>query len=213
MPVLGCSTLLVLAIIYLRRWLKTHNRDKTSKVLTDRPMSSLSTPLVSSIDQFPSSHPRSRSPSIHKRRPLSPLSNTSSEMRTNSSSSSESHSTSSDNFHFPILSAEGHLLPPRPASSRHSWIDATSTDSGERPLPTRPPLASPIFAPIPRTPRRWSYQPAQEESPSPERNTGPIVGLYSGVGMRGDGSFELLKEEYDVEPKDIRSSPKMTTRV
>ena len=57
-----------------------------------------------------------------------------------SSSSYESHtssslSPSSEGFHFPILSADGHLLPPAPASVGRAAPDG---DLGNRPLPLSP---------------------------------------------------------------------------
>lgn len=95
-------------------------------------------------------------------------------------------------------------------SSRRSWIDARPSDLSERPLPTPPPVTSPIFAPIPRTPKRWSFGPTHDESLSPERKDSAVIGLYAGIEIGGDGSFELLRDDHDISPRGIRSSPTMT---
>lgn len=213
LPIPGGSVLLVLGVIYLKQWLKVRALEQASKVLSDRPMSCLGTPLISSKGLSASMTLMSETRPLPTRPPLSPLSTNSSELRSDSSSSSGSHSpysANSENFYFPILSAEGHLLPPPPTSSRRSWIDARPSDLSERPLPTPPPVTSPIFAPIPRTPKRWSFGPTHDESLSPERKDSAVIGLYAGIEIGGDGSFELLRDDHDISPRGIRSSPTMT---
>ena len=137
--------MIILGIIYLKQWLKSRARDQVSKMSSDRPMSSLGTPLMSSASQFARTNLVSPSRPLPTRPPLSPLSTNSSEfLRSDSSSSTGSHSPYSptpENFHFPILSADGHLLPP-PISSRRSWVDVSTPTEGERPLPSPPQAAS-----------------------------------------------------------------------
>jgi hypothetical protein len=137
------------------------------------------------------------------RPPVSPLAESYHDSSSSSGSSSSGHSHKSpmsdhsSQFAFPILSADGHLMPPLPASSRTSWnIDEGDLGAGTgRPLPLAP--GSPFYddgnddytqydymneytksvdehsikAPIPYNPnQRWSYQPPTEE----------VVGLYPG---------------------------------
>ncbi len=211
---LGGSVLLVLGIIYTRQWLRSRAQEHALNDLSDRPMASLGTPLMSTGAGFTSPNLMASPLVALVRPPISPLSTSSSELRSNSSSSSGSHSLhspNSENFHFPLLSADGHLLPPAPASSRRSWIDASALDAMDRPLPSPPPVATPIFAPAPQTPKRWSYI-SPRESPSPERSDVGVVGLYSGIEIMGDDSFELLRDEI-VEPRRKKPLSPTITRV
>jgi hypothetical protein len=158
-------------------------------------MSSLGTPLMGS--SFASPFMASR-PTLSRLISTTPSESHSYENHSSQGhySSEDSHITpgspfspNPDDFHFPILSADGHLLPPPAASSRQSWIDASQTLI--RPLPSPPLASSEIIQPIPKTPTRWSYQ--QERSPSPER----VVGLYAGF-------------DRDYETASLHSSPRMT---
>lgn len=113
----------------------------------------------------------------------------------------------SSQFAFPILSADGHLMPPLPASSRKSW-NISEGDLGSRPLPLAPGEEIAAYdyentyeqyeydydyvpyetssdghslkAPIPQNPsKRWSYDPTSLDS--------EVVGLYpSTVALRQD---------------------------
>lgn len=99
------------------------------------------------------------------------------------SSSSSTHSNHSlyspvsENFHFPILSADGQLLPPVPASARRSWVEASEVDIGARPLPSPPLEAPPTAATLHKTSQGF-HLPAQSESAGEHR---AIVGLYAEV--------------------------------
>jgi hypothetical protein len=134
-----------------------------------------------------------------------------------SGSSSSGHSVKSpmsdhsSQFAFPILSADGHLMPPLPASSRKSWNISEGDLGSGRPLPLAPGEESvgydyaydqndeqyefdyipyetssdghSLKAPIPQNPaKRWSYDPTPT---SPE-----VVGLYP-------NSVDLRRDEYE----------------
>ncbi|KAK8843416.1 hypothetical protein IAR55_007073 [Kwoniella newhampshirensis] len=193
--VLGvCGVVLViLAGIYTRRWYRA--RDKSSQAKMDRPMSSIGSPLIPRRPQLS----LSRQSSLQ---PTSPLSASSSEMHGSDSGSSSAspslyspYSPNPENFHFPILSADGHLLPPPPASVR-SLVEVP-IEPVTRPLPAAPLSPAPLLAPVPKTTQRWSYSPVSEGH-----------GLLSGVEVRGDGSVEVLRDDYDIETTaNIMSSP------
>lgn len=141
------------------------------------------------------------------RPPMSPISQESYHDSSSSSSSSSGHShkspmsDNSSQFAFPLLSADGHLMPPLPASSRTSWNiqegDLGAAAISTRPLPAAP--GSPAFyddgsegydyaqydyvndyeykstdahsIKAPVPQKKWSYQPPTEE----------VVGLYPNV--------------------------------
>ncbi|WWD21062.1 hypothetical protein CI109_105543 [Kwoniella shandongensis] len=183
--------LIVLAGIYTRRWYKS--RDQTARATVDRPMSSIGSPLIPRRPQLSLSCQSSYLPS-------SPLSGSSSDMTHGSDSSSGTpslyspYSPNPENFHFPILSADGHLLPPAPASVR-SFVEVP-IEPAARPLPAAP-LSTVLVAPIPKSTQRWSYSPVSEGH-----------GLFSGVEIRGDGSVEVVRDDYDIETtSNIMSSP------
>ncbi|WVQ81532.1 hypothetical protein IAT38_003656 [Cryptococcus sp. DSM 104549] len=181
--------LIILGGIYAHRWRKSRAQDKSFQTST-RPMSSIGTPLIPHYAPY--------SPSLS-----SPYASSSASLHgpDSSSSSSSSHapySPNSENFHFPILSADGHLLPPPPASARRSVTEVDSYYTEERPLPPQPSPPAPLYAPIPKAPQRWSYTPVSDEGARP-------VGLYSGVEIRDDGSVEILKEEHALRSPEIVS--------
>ena len=175
--------------------------------LSDRPMSSLGTPLISSrapFDTMSSSH------HVPSRPPLAPLS-TQLSSRSHSSTSLESRSScspSSENFHFPILSADGHLLPPPPASSRHSSSDANGSDSDGRPLPSPPPATVSVMAPLPLIPKRWSYEHTFEEINVHDTSES----LYEGVNIRSERRPESM-EDYHYDSSHVASLPKRLTKM
>ena len=214
---IGAAVLIGLAIIYVRQYLKGRRRDEVMKRgVSDRPTSSFTTPLMGQRGVFGTSHMAlsslMRDPPSHRLGAFPVLSLPSSEEPpSDESSSNESHSPSSpysdgsEHFAFPILSADGHLLPPAPAS-RRSYNDANQAgDGSQRPLPS-PPLVStsPILSPRPLTAKRFSYQPARSRSPSPERGRRPLFGLYPEVGVAYDSPFEILREDFDSGSAGIR---------
>ncbi|EIW65882.1 hypothetical protein M231_04834 [Tremella mesenterica] len=243
------SVLLILGTIYLVRFLRARKKSQRSQEIPTRPMSHLGSPLIRPSTRVPVSP----SPIQPPRRPtLSPLasqgmlplpsesshSSHSSHhtheslgvQSTHSSRSPSPYSPNSENgsFTFPILSADGHLLPP------------PSRRTEPRPLPLAPaPVASalpfqttspslPILSPIP-TSARWSYSfdshpprsvPRERScSPSPHgggrgmaRGKGigneERVSLYPSVNVREDGSIELLREDYlSTSSISVGSSP------
>ena len=200
-PLAGGSVLLILGVIYVRRWLKTLTRDQASKVLSYRHISSLSEHLISSTIQFaPTSLMIQQT---HVPPSLSALSTGSFDPRTRSAASSGSYSPyspTSEEFHFPILSADGLLLPPAPASCRGSWIDASRAESMERPLPIPPPVSSPVVASVLQAPTPWRYEPANEEPPFPKRKVDAVIGLYRGVETKGDAFSQLLRTSREANP-------------
>ncbi|KAK4686904.1 hypothetical protein P7C73_g3219, partial [Tremellales sp. Uapishka_1] len=209
--------LLVLASIYVYRWRRVKQSSRQGHVVPERPMSSLGTPLMGSrrSRRPPSQPPSSIYPASLA--PLSPLSSNSSEFHPLETSSTGSHSPNSlyspnpESFHFPILSADGHLLP-SPLASRRSWIDASEPlASGVRPLPSPPTDGDVEQANLPKTPRKWDHQPTLGESPSPERVVRrSVVGLYSGIDLRSGGSLEILRDDYDIDTARLGSSPTVT---
>jgi hypothetical protein len=176
-----------------------------------RPMSSLGTPLISSTF-YPSSPQTFTRPTL-ARLVSAPSPEVPPSSQYHDSSSDSSHSTTSgpplspntEDFHFPILSADGHLLPP-PITSRRSWIDASQIPS-DRPLPS-PPLAQPeVLSPIPKTSKRWAYQP-QDGLLSPEA----IVGLYDGFDRDvGTGSINSSSRIITVEKQSSPHRPHTAT--
>ena len=198
--------LLILGAIYLRHWLKARSRTKLFEAAPDRPMSMLATPLIPSETGFTRPLPVSSRKAAPPPRPALVTHYTGVSEQDSSSlyshSSYSPYSPNPESFHFPILSADGHLLPPPPVSSHRSL--GSQDDSGARPLPTAPPVLSAIIAPVPVTPQRWSYR---ASSLSPDEEEGDVIGLYSGIEIRGDGSIEMLRDDYDVEPRGIAASP------
>lgn len=93
-----------------------------------------------------------------------------------SHSSSSISSPNSDSFHFPILSADGHLLPPVPASSRSAHKEATEGDLGLRPLPLSPADQTASPSPSLRQPDIQSKAGAAVRGYTPLPST--LVGLY-----------------------------------
>ncbi|ORY26277.1 hypothetical protein BCR39DRAFT_262765 [Naematelia encephala] len=194
--------LLGLAVVYIRKYLRSRQSAKVLRHLPERPMSMMGTPLISVNSRFASSLSSLRGDTANF-----PLSTSPAELDSGSSDSHASSSLlspSSENFHFPILSADGHLLPPPPASTRRSWLVVSEADASTRPLPS-PPLPTSIVSPIPQTPKRFSYQPARSSSPSPERPE-DTIGLYPGVEIRQDGSVEILRDDY-LESHDTANVP------
>ncbi|WVQ93340.1 hypothetical protein IAU59_000408 [Kwoniella sp. CBS 9459] len=192
--------LLILGGIFVRRFLKTRARERASRLSAEPAMSSMRTPLVYNAGAFGSVSRQS------SQLPPSPLEASSSSFHDSGSGLSSPpspvspYSPNSDNFHFPILSADGHLLPPPPASSRRSVEEHTLYDPYARPLPPAPDTAAPtLYAPIPKSTEKWSYHGGSEESVSYP------VGLYSGIDMQYDGTVEYLSEEHS----DTTSSRKM----
>ncbi|WWC64159.1 uncharacterized protein I303_106767 [Kwoniella dejecticola CBS 10117] len=190
---------LVLAIlggIYLRKLYRARAKDRASQLASEPKMSSMGTPLMRHAGSFAS---LSRQTS---RVPASPLSSDSSHF--SSPTPGSPYSPNPENFHFPILSADGHLLPPPPASSRRSPVELA--DPSARPLPLAPSSTSstaPLYAPVPKSTERWSYRTPSEDS---HANVYP-AGLYSGVEIRRDGSVEIMRDDYGIETANIRSSP------
>ncbi|WRT68920.1 uncharacterized protein IL334_005902 [Kwoniella shivajii] len=191
--------LMILGGIYLRRLYKARARDRASQLAVEPRTSSMGTPLMRHAGSFASI---SRQTS---RIPVSPMSSSSSSFHQNESmysgppSPGSPYSPNPENFHFPILSADGHLLPPPPASSRQSFIEPTPS---ERPLPLAPAVpAVPLYAPVPKSSQQWSYRSPSEDS------HGHPTGLYSGVEIRGDGSIEIMRDDYSIDSANIRSSP------
>ncbi|KAL7421179.1 hypothetical protein Q5752_004064 [Cryptotrichosporon argae] len=147
-------------------WLARYLRGRRAAAASD----AIGTPLMGYRDAYspvlPSAPQHTAYPGPHP--PLSP------------SSSSHSHgnpySPDPETFHFPVLSADGHLLPPVPASSRP--VSPTA-----RPLPSPPQIyeqAQPrlVHAPTPHNPAaRWSYR-ADDELSSGHSEYVPVVGLY-----------------------------------
>ncbi|OCF31362.1 hypothetical protein I316_06967 [Kwoniella heveanensis BCC8398] len=183
--------LLVLAGIYIRRFLKTRSRERANQLSAEPAMSSMRTPLV---------YHASASASLSRQGshlPSSPLESSSSSFHQQAESPVSSppspgspYSPNSETFHFPILSADGHLLPPPPASSRRSVEEHTLYDPYARPLPPAPSVAKPtLYAPVPKSTEKWSYHGGSEESDSYP------IGLYSGAEIPYDGSIEYLREE------------------
>ncbi|WVF65694.1 hypothetical protein IAT40_000425 [Kwoniella sp. CBS 6097] len=191
--------LLVLAGIFARRSLRKRSRERASQLSAEPAMSSMRTPLVHHAGTF-ASLSRQGSHVL----PPSPSDSSSSSFHQSESAFSSPpspgspYSPNSDNFHFPILSADGHLLPPPPASSRRSVEDHAMYDPYARPLPSAP-LATQttLYAPIPKSTEKWSYQGGSNESGSYP------IGLYSGADSHCDGSIEFL----DNEPSRIAASP------
>lgn len=121
---------------------------------------SANTPMISSFNRlaaqstFSFHAPNSpmntyQPPSSAVRPPPSPLSSYHDGSSGSASSSSSDHSVKSpmsdhsSQFHFPLLSADGHLMPPAPASSRGSWYIAegdlgSGAGTAGRPLPFAP---------------------------------------------------------------------------
>ncbi|OCF72574.1 hypothetical protein I204_06956 [Kwoniella mangroviensis CBS 8886] len=187
--------LLFLGGIYLRRLQKSRAQDRAMQISSEPKMSSMGTPLMRHAGSFAS---LSRQVS---RAPPSPLSSDSHSSQFSSPNPGSPYSPSSENFHFPILSADGHLLPPPPASSRKSPVELNSVGL-DRPLPVAPAsMAAPLYAPVPKSSQRWSYRTPSEDS------HGYPAGLYSGVEIRGDGSVEVMRDDYGIETTNIRSSP------
>jgi hypothetical protein len=157
----GGSVVITLAIIYIVRRLKAAKR---ARVQIDSPQMStgFTAPLLTTSRPMPS-----RSGEREYSYISSP--------DMDSSSSHESHSASiyspsSEGFHFPILSADGHLLPPAPASSRAFINSAQESDLGSRPLPLSPADCSSVYFSGPPKPSQWSVQSRHEYS--------PVVGIY-----------------------------------
>lgn len=133
------------AVVFIKK-LRSRSRAKAEKAQSD------TTPMMTSFNQSrfsfhaPSSPQQAYQPPA--RPPPSPLMGSEASYHdhgSSSSSSSSSHSSArspmsenSSQFHFPLLSADGHLMPPIPASSRQSW-NITEGDLGSgRPLPSAP---------------------------------------------------------------------------
>lgn len=158
------------------------------------------------------------------RPPISPLAESYHDGSSTSSSSSSGHSHKSpmsdhsSQFAFPLLSADGHLMAPVPASSRMSW-NINEGDLGSaassRPLPAAP--GSPAFyddyteyqyqneyesldghsikSPVPYNPnQKWSYQPPSEE----------VVGLYPNAHDEYEQGYEY-RNGSEIDGGSIRS--------
>ncbi|WWC91348.1 uncharacterized protein L201_006291 [Kwoniella dendrophila CBS 6074] len=184
--------LVILGGIFLHRFYRSRAKERALQISSESKVSGMGTPLMQHAGSFAS---LSRQTS---RAPPSPISSDSSHF--SSPTPGSPYSPTSEDFHFPILSADGHLLPPPPASSRKSPVEVN--DYSTRPLPLAPATsAAPLYAPVPKSTQRWSYKTPSEES------HGYPTGLYSGMGIRGDGSVELLEGDYGIETANIRSSP------
>ena len=147
----GAIVLSVGAILAYKR-IRTRSRAKAEQASED-----MSQPMISSFNQsrFSFQSPAAPSQAYQPTRPpISPaLSSVSSYHDSNSGSGSSSSSGHSHNspvsdqgsaFHFPLLSADGHLMPPVPASSRAQTWNISDGDLGAggagagRPLPNAP---------------------------------------------------------------------------
>ncbi|WWC73221.1 uncharacterized protein I206_107187 [Kwoniella pini CBS 10737] len=195
---------LVLAIlggIYMRKIYRSRAKERAAQLAYEPKTSSMGTPLMRHAGSF-ASLPLSRQTS-NVPVPVSPLLSSDSSHSTSSSTNPGSpYSPNSENFHFPILSADGHLLPPPPASSRRSPIELI--DPNARPLPLAPTSPNaPLYAPVPKSTERWSYRTPSEDS---HANLYPS-GLYSGVEIRRDGSVEIMRDDFGIETANMRSSP------
>ncbi|WVR09172.1 hypothetical protein IAU60_006234 [Kwoniella sp. DSM 27419] len=200
----ACGLVLcLLASIAGRRWYKRRSRARRAQLEAGPAMSSMGTPLIQQAGAFGTvsrqlSHP-----------PASPLSSTSSSdsshgagsLYSDSSSPRSLYSPSSEAFHFPILSADGHLLPPPPASSRRSIVEVNPFESDARPLPSAP-LSPPVplHAPVPKASNQWSYR-------SPLDSDLHDGGLYPGVDIPTDGSTGMLASGLGIGTTRIASSP------
>lgn len=93
---------------------------------------------------------------------------------------SSPYSVNSEVFHFPILSADGHLLPPAPASAARSPSLISPVLSSERPLPS-PPMETTgqtgVYAPL---------RGDEEES--------AVIGLWPGQGYSGESGYSAEAE-------------------
>ncbi|ODN74673.1 hypothetical protein L202_07009 [Cryptococcus amylolentus CBS 6039] len=159
--VAGCIgvTIAILIAIYARRYFRSRSREQASpSFATERPMSFAKAPLMTtySQDNIPS-----LSPSLGYYKGSGAESYKSSSdagsIRSYHShpSSHSSHSTRSELLYFPVLSADGHLLPPPPASARPAEHDY---EEELRPLPSPPSDSDDgvsLYAPVPKT---WEQQ-------------------------------------------------------
>lgn len=186
--------MIVLASIYVYRWRRSRNKEKS--YAQEPLMSSMASPLIPSPYQAGSG-------SFSRPLPVPPPAMSPSMSDSSSSAGPPSprslYSPESDRFHFPLLSADGHLLPPAPASSRRSWVEVGSPSLDERPLPSPPAFFEPNV-PQDLQKKRWSYR---TEAVAPRS---PVVGLYAGVEIRGDGTVERLADEIDLGGS-VASSP------
>lgn len=299
---LGGAVVLSVGAILLYKRIRTRSR---AKAAAEQASDGMSQPMISSFNQSrfsfhaPASPSQAYQPST--RPPVSPQMSSASSNHDGSSgsggSSSSGHSHNSpmsdqgSQFHFPLLSADGHLMPPVPASSRGQTWNISEGDLGMgsgvvRPLPNAPgtgtegdggaydyeqyeeyqyqydyspnpsyegegggeqgidekatlsyyeyqqhpedqareeePMVH-LVAPLPRTPKRWSYIPPHS-TPSPDRSeqsrsesheTAEIVGLYPSIEFRGDGSIDYGygygrgRGVDDDAAASIRSSPRV----
>ncbi|OXG78997.1 hypothetical protein C348_04132 [Cryptococcus neoformans Gb118] len=162
--------LAVLAGIYARQYIKGRFGAKSSMLSTKRPpISVMSAPLITAID-----------PQSTTSLSLSPYSSESSSTSSCPSSPYSGYSQSSRTFHFPLLSADGHLLPAPPASVRQSVKELFPVD--ERPLPSPPQEKLYLYSPPQGSPHHWTYEPLPNY-PLPigdEQGLQPI-GLYPGI--------------------------------
>ncbi|WVQ75438.1 hypothetical protein IAR50_005063 [Cryptococcus sp. DSM 104548] len=158
----GCIgvTLAILLAIYARRYFRSRSKEQaSSSFATQRPMSYANAPLMTtySQDNIPS-----LSPSLGYYKGSGAESYKSSSdagsIRSYHSqpSSHSSHSNRSEMLYFPVLSADGHLLPPPPASARSAEYEY---EEELRPLPSPPAAGSDdgvsLYAPVPKT---WEQQ-------------------------------------------------------
>lgn len=149
LTMIGGAVLLSVGAVLLYKRLRTRSRAKA-----ERSQGDMSQPMISSFNQsrfsFHSSIPVSPLQTYQPptRPPVSPQMSSgsgSSSYHDSSSGSSSGHSHTSplsdqgSAFHFPLLSADGHLMPPVPASSRQQTWNISEGDLGSgRPLPNAP---------------------------------------------------------------------------
>jgi hypothetical protein len=117
-------------------------------------------------------------------------------------------------FHFPILSADGHLLPPAPASARAIMGVEVNMD---RPLPEPPAFSAPSSSP--------NYEPPGSDVEQ-TRGTSRLVGLWPetlSLATRSYAPYERTEvQDYDVShekdqypsyssrPGSIMSTPRLS---
>ncbi|KIR28309.1 hypothetical protein I307_03765 [Cryptococcus deuterogattii 99/473] len=171
--------LVVLAGIYARQYIKERIAAKGSMLSTKRPpISVMSAPLITTFD------PRSTmSPS------LSPYSSESDSTSSCPSSPYSDYCQSTKTFHFPLLSADGHLLPAPPASARQSVKE--HFPAGDRPLPSPPQAKLDLYSFPLESPHHWTYEslPSYSSPIGDEQGIQPI-GLYPGIEMEHAKTWE-----------------------
>lgn len=168
----GAFVLVILAGIYARQYIKGKFEAKASTLSTKRPpMSAMRAPLIIAID-----------PQSTTSLSLSPYSSESDATSSCPSSPYSGYCQSSHTFHFPLLSADGHLLPAPPASARQSVKELLPVD--ERPLPSPPQAKLHLYSPPLGSPPHWTYEPLPDYlSPMGDEQGIQPIGLYPGIEM------------------------------